>query len=741
MKPILFDEKATSFNTNGLGRLDCISCKVVEERNGIFELELQIAEDALHAKEIEMSSIIVAKPSQDKRGQAFRVYKMTKPIGGIFSVFARHISYQLSFIPVMPFAVTASAQAANLTLQGLKTNAVESCPFEFVTDVTTVASYKQTVPASLRSRLGGVEGSVLDQFGGEYEWDNYTVHLWKNRGVTTPRVTLRYGKNITDLNQEKNIEDTITGIVPYWQDSEGENTVTLPEKVVESEAAGNYPFKRTVPYDFSMSFEEDTIPTEAQLRAKANAYINQAGIGVPKVSIKVSFINLADTVEYKNIAALQKVELCDEVGVYFEKLGIGTTAKVVKTEFDVLTERYISIELGSLRGTLASTISGQQASMNALENNTKRMFAQYSNEVGKLIDEATAWLTSGDGYVMATKDQEGNWKEILFMDTNDPETAHNVLRINQNGLGFSSTGVAGPYTQAWTLDGKMVIGGTNVPSLTVYDNSSPPKILFQINAQGMQWDATNSSMTPSGLLTALGAKLTNANILSEKSNRKIQINDGRITFGDDDAYIDYDSRRISGSTYATVLNAHSDNYVFIENENKDYIQIWDDLIQIASGYDMWSSPNSPYAKLELDRNSRYTNATLEAFSSHYGTMRGGRVQVEESGGASLWGSDSAEISGGGSSINLGNDATFSSGGDIDIRSYGEISINGSDGIALHSNDGNITLNGNIPIYDIGMGLYITTSYPSGYRLVDYFYTEDNTWYVGIDYDTYPVTNR
>lgn len=498
MKPILFDEKATSFNTNGLGRLDCISCKVVEERNGIFELELQIAENALHAKEIEMSSIIVAKPSQDKRGQAFRVYKMTKPIGGIFSVFARHISYQLSFIPVMPFAVTASAQAANLTLQGLKTNAVESCPFEFVTDVTTVASYKQTVPASLRSRLGGVEGSVLDQFGGEYEWDNYTVHLWKNRGVTTPRVTLRYGKNITDLNQEKNIEDTITGIVPYWQDSEGENTVTLPEKVVESEAADNYPFKRTVPYDFSMSFEEDTIPTEAQLRAKANAYINQAGIGVPKVSIKVSFINLADTVEYKNIAALQKVELCDEVGVYFEKLGIGTTAKVVKTEFDVLTERYISIELGSLRSTLASTISGQQDSVNALANNTKRMFAQYSNEVGEIIDEATAWLTSGDGYVMATKDQEGNWKEILFMDTNDPETAHNVLRINQNGLGFSSTGVAGPYTQAWTLDGKMVIGGTNVPSLTVYDNNA--NVLFQASKNGTIWDSDNSKKLLDGTI-------------------------------------------------------------------------------------------------------------------------------------------------------------------------------------------------------------------------------------------------
>lgn len=641
MKPILFNENATSFNTNGLGRLDCISCQVVEERNGIFELELQIAENALHAKEIEMSSIIVAKPSQDKNLQAFRVYKTTKPIGGIISVYARHISYQLSFIPVMPFAVTASSSAANQTLQGLKTNAVESCPFDFVTDVTTVASYKQTVPASLRSRLGGVEGSVLDQFGGEYEWDNYTVHLWKNRGVTTPRVTLRYGKNITDLNQEKNIEDTITGIVPFWQDSEGENTLTLPEKVVESQTAGSYPFKRTVPYDFSQSFEEGTIPTEAQLRAKATAYINQAGIGVPKVSIKVSFINLADTVEYKNIAALQTVELCDEVGVYFEKLGIETTAKVVKTEYDVLAERYISIELGSLRGTLASTISGQQDSMNALANNTKRMFAQYSNEIGELVDEATAWLTSGDGYVVASKDENGNWKDILFMDTNDPETAHNVLRINQNGLGFSSTGVGGPYTQAWTLDGKMVIGGTNVPSITVYDNSTPPQILFQISKDGMEWTATNSSMTKTGIITAVGAILENAQLTSWRgtgANRfSINIQDGQIVFGKGSA--DTASIQYSTSSGRSNLSIECTNAIDITS-SQGYMGIYADDDIYIDGETVWintehSGGHTHYVSLAFLQGT--SEAPILDFSWDYDWDTGCINTIYDISRANVWG--------------------------------------------------------------------------------------------------------
>lgn len=500
MNPILFAKDATQLNTNGIGRLEAISCIVTEERNGIFELEMTIAETALHAAEIEMQSIIMAKVPDKQNLQAFRVYKLTKPINGIFKVLAQHISYQLSFIPVMPFSVLASSGACAATLAGLKTNAVEDCPFTFTTDVTTINSYSQTAPASLRSRLGGVEGSVLDQFGGEYSWDNYNVSLLNHRGVTTPTVSLRYGKNITDLNQEENIADTITGIVPFWEGSDGDALVTLPEKVIESSHAGAYPFKRTVPYDFSSEFQDQ--PTESQLRAKAQAYMSAAGVGIPKVSIKVSFISLADTEEFKDIAALQNVNLCDNVGVYFEKLGIGTTAEIVKVVYDVLLEKYDSVEIGSLRSNLSSTINANSQGISELANNTRRMFKEYSGTVTELVDEATAWLTSGDGYVVATKDDDGNWQEILFMDTDDVETATNVLRINQNGIGFSSTGVAGPYTQAWTLDGKMVIGGTNAPSITVYDNSTPPNILFQITKDGMIWNAANSSLTTDGTLTA-----------------------------------------------------------------------------------------------------------------------------------------------------------------------------------------------------------------------------------------------
>lgn len=517
MKPKLFASNATTFTTNGIGRLDAISCVINEERNGIYELEMVIAETENHASDIEMSSIIVAIPSQGADEQPFRVYKISKPINGKFTVYAQHISYQLSYIPAMPFEVTASSSACNQTLQGLKSHAAESCPFTFWTDVPTVASFAMGVPMSIRQALGGVDGSVLDKFGGEYEWDKYTVKLHRNRGVQNPSVSLRYGKNIIDLTQEKYISNTITGICPYWVDSEGNNLVTLTEKVVESQYAQNFPFNRTISMDMSQEFDEK--PTEQQLRIRATAYLNQSGVGIPTVSTKVSFVNLTDD----EGAALQTVKLCDMVGVYFEKLGISTTAKVVKTEYDVLKERYISVQLGSLRSNLVSTIIDTNGAITELQSKMQTKFATFNkavqkditDAVGDAVDEledeiysATAWLTGSNGYVMAVKNNDGTWKELLFLDTNDVDTAHNVLRINENGIGFSSNGVGGPYTQAWTLDGKLVVGGTNVPSFTVYASDpvagqAEPSIIFRTSRSGTIWNSANSQMSETGVFTVL----------------------------------------------------------------------------------------------------------------------------------------------------------------------------------------------------------------------------------------------
>ena len=442
MIPILYSETENNFTSNGIGRLaDAISCTVTEVRNGEYTLSMVYPESGQYYSELKVSRYIKAVPSDGTTAQPFRIYKISKPLNGRVSISAEHRSYQLSMIPCGPFTAANVSSA----LQGLKTNAYETCNFTFWTDKSTVATYKQVAPASIRSRLGGVQGSILDTYGGEYEFDNLTVKLHGSRG-SNRGVTLRYGKNITDINQEINIENTITGICPYVVDPEG-NMIMLPEHVVYSPNASNFPEPRDAVIDFSTEFQ-NTTPTAAQLRAKVQAYIAANNIGVPAVNIKVSFVALWQTEEYKDIANLERVKLCDTVTVYFEKLGIEATAKVIKTEYNVLKDRYNSIELGEARTDLASQIASINAEIQEKPS---------SSAMQQAINAATKLITGGlGGHVVFNLNADGEPEEILIMDTDDTSTAVNVIRMNKNGIGFSTNGYNGPFTTAWTIDGSFV---------------------------------------------------------------------------------------------------------------------------------------------------------------------------------------------------------------------------------------------------------------------------------------------
>lgn len=436
MIPTLYSPTETNFTSNGLGGLaDCISCEVTEERNGAYIMQIVYPIDGLHFSDIVHSSIIKVIPSDGATEQLFRVYRISKPLNGKVTIEAEHISYQLSFIPVSPFTASNCAGA----LSGLVTHSMETNPFTVWTDKETSATYTQTLPASFRSRLGGVQGSILDVYGGEYEFDNYTVKLHASRGSDNG-VTLRYGKNITDIKQEENIENTITGICPYWTDSDG-NTVT--GDIQYAEGADNFPYKRTVVMDFSSDYENQ--PTKAELEAHTRNYISSNRVGVPRVSMTVSFVALWQTEEYKHIANLERVKLCDIVTVEFEKLGISTKAKVVKTVYDVLKERYKSIEIGESRTDLAKTLSAMQSVVNQ---------APTEGFMRQAINHANSLLSGGlGGHVVINRNANGEPNEILIMDTDDKDTAVNVIRMNVNGIGFSTTGYDGDYTTAWTIDG------------------------------------------------------------------------------------------------------------------------------------------------------------------------------------------------------------------------------------------------------------------------------------------------
>ena len=446
MIPILFPAGATAWTTNGLGRLsDTISAKVEEERNGSYELTLEYPVDGIHYQDLAISNLILAKPADGKDPQPFRIYKITRPMGGKVTVCAEHLSYQLSMIPVVPFTAPSCLAA----LQGLKLNAAEACPFDFYTDKTIGTQWTVQQPASIRELLGGTDGSILETYRGEFEFDGYDVHLWTNRG-TDAGVVIRYGKNLTNLEQEENIENTYTGIMPYWQKEDEDGTVTtvlLPERVLHSDRAANFPYQRTIPVDFSGEFEEQ--PTEQELRDAGEDYILANNIGIPSVNVKVDFIALWQTEEYRDLAALERVNLCDTVTVRFDKLGVDVTAKVIKTNFDVLTERYNEIEVGDAKGTLGGTIS--EIGREEAEETARTVTAEYTTAIGQAADLLTGGL---GGHVVINRNADGQPNEILIMDTDNTATATNVIRFNEAGIGFSQSGYSGPFT------GFIGIGGT-----------------------------------------------------------------------------------------------------------------------------------------------------------------------------------------------------------------------------------------------------------------------------------------
>lgn len=443
MIPILYDSPA-NLSTLGLGALgDVLTCSVTEARNGIYELTMTYPVSGARFQDLIPGAIIKATPSKGRQPDLFRIYAVTKPISGVVEVKAEHISYQLSHIPVMPFLASSCMEA----LSGLVSNSAEDNPFDVWTDITTQAAYSQAVPASFRARLGGEAGSILDVYGGEYEFDRYSVKLWAHRGADRG-VQLRYGKNITDLNQETSIANTITGVCPYWAGGDGSVVVTLPEKVVESAAAASFPFNRTICKDFSEKFE--TEPTEAELRQAATAYVNGAGIGVPDVSMEVSFVDLSQSGDYADIALLEQVQLCDTVTVIFEPFGISAKAKVVEAVWDVLAERYQTITLGTPKTNLAAIVNQNEKDV---QQEIQTAVSGFSAEIQAATDQIAG---VNGGYVRLNRDANGDPYELLIMDTPDITTATLVWRWNQNGLGVSNSGYAGPYDLAMTADGHFV---------------------------------------------------------------------------------------------------------------------------------------------------------------------------------------------------------------------------------------------------------------------------------------------
>lgn len=511
MKPVLFAPTATTFTTNGLGKLsDAASCTVKETRNGAFELTLKYPVEGIHYSEIRQRSIIYAKPNPVDSAQPFRVYRISKPINGLVTVYAYHISYDLTGIPVSPYSA-ASVQAA---LAGFSTNAVTANPFTFWSDMTSSGDFTVKSPASVRSLLP----TVLEVYGGEYKYDKYTVRLYQQRGVNRG-VTIRYGKNLTDLKQDENCSNVYTGVYAYYSDGNG--IVETNPKVTP--APGTYDYTRVLPLDLKAEFKE--APTAEALRAAAEQYMSDHNIGVPEVSLNVSFVQLEQTQEYKDLALLERVELCDTVTVIFERLGVNATAQVTSTVYNVLIDAYDSVTIGNVRKNVAMTIAEQAQEIAKGPDLTALQAA---------VIEATELITGNQGgYVVIHSSTGGKTPdEILIMDQPDIESAVQVWRWNKSGLGYSSSGYNGPYGLAMTINGKInadfiTTGGMDAARITAgILQSKDGRFLIDLTANTITMKNTsgntvfsfdgNGNLTINGKITATSGSIAGFTIYGDR---------------------------------------------------------------------------------------------------------------------------------------------------------------------------------------------------------------------------------
>lgn len=440
MKPILYKPTESVFDNNGIGILaDTVKCEVTEERNGAYELMLTYPITGTHFGEIKSRSIIKAKPNPADDLQQFRVYNISKPMKGVVTVKAQHISYDGTGIPIAPF----TASGVVLALEGIPANAVGDCPFTFWTDKTAQGEFKNSLPRSLRACMGGQDESILAHYGGEYAYDNYLIKLYNERGRNRG-VSIRYGKNLTDLKQEENCSNVYTAVLPYWVSQDGE-LVSLDEKTVA--APGTYDFTRIKIVDFSTDF--DAAPTQDELRARAEKYINDNNIGVPEISLTVAFEPLEKHAGYEEIKLLEQVLLCDTVNVEFPKLGVSATAQAVKVVYDVLREKWKKVELGSARANIADTIVDQKkeiekkpglSQMQAAVNATAAAILGATGGAVRLLD------TDGDGFP----------DTLYIADNPDPAQAVKVWRFNYAGWGASTNGFNGPFVMGATFDAGIV---------------------------------------------------------------------------------------------------------------------------------------------------------------------------------------------------------------------------------------------------------------------------------------------
>ncbi|ECX3665241.1 hypothetical protein F6J67_08495 [Listeria monocytogenes] len=455
---------------NGLGTLTNIANAVVsEERQGAFTFSFTYYapndfDDDYEIQKVlfenlKKRAVVKVKVNDFDGEKLFRIDESQfDAIGEFKEITAIAIAqYDLaanSFVGVDKKSITP-ATALNEVLRA----AVVPNKFTAWSDISITSNYKLDYK-TVAEAIAGTEGSIIDTWRTELEWDDFTIRLWKNRG-TNRGVRIAYAKNLVGL-VETETGDVTTRIIPFARIDDGvggEIELRLSETVIDAENVNETEIPLALPVDFSSEMQDAGYTTEDKLRTLAQAWFEKTGNNIPKISLEVDFVQLAKTEEYKEFAVLEQVALFDTVEVWHERYNKKIETRVNKYTYDPIDELYLTLELGDAKYSLSAS-----SEMSARENAqlADKINGNYSF-IEDAIKKATDLITGNSGgYVVLYPPSRP--AEIMIMDTEDVTTSKDVLRINKSGIGFSSSGIDGPYETAWTLDGdfnaKFITAGT-----------------------------------------------------------------------------------------------------------------------------------------------------------------------------------------------------------------------------------------------------------------------------------------
>ena len=397
MRPILFNKSETVFDTYGLGELNVAKGTVTRERNGNYTLYAEIPVNDPMVAILEKEMKLKADAGLRTKNQTFEISRIVKDSSNIVKIYGQHISHKLEYMAIRNGAILNGTALNALSIW--RGALIGDYRFDVWSDIQTTATTKLSIDRVTNARLalGGVEGSILDVWGGEYEFDNMTVRLHKQLGRTAPTV-LEYGRNILSAEIDEAIENAYTSVLPFAtytpERPEGDTsddqpdpiTVTIPENYVDSKYKALYAHRRIKVVDFSSEFSTDSkkknIPTADKLRKLATDYMERNAIGKPKINTKIEYVDLAKTLDYADRAWIEELELCDIVPVYYPQIGLtDETAKVTTVTYDFVNERNASVEFGEIgtnvRAAMQSGLAGKVDEIAKAQQNFENSLPDY----------------------------------------------------------------------------------------------------------------------------------------------------------------------------------------------------------------------------------------------------------------------------------------------------------------------------------------------------------------------------